>query len=169
MPHVALSDCGVYARWLFDNPNCSNGMDLEVAAAHVPYAELAQAFTAVTGKPAQYIDTTLDEYWTNGVFAKAAAAPAGYNSDLKDPAAMTIRQNFTGFWNMWKHSGGNKGVVQRDYALLDEIFPGRIKSAEEWFRKEEERGGKGSLWERVQPENLKPILKIAEDNRRGRL
>ena len=53
---------------------------------------------------------------------------------------------------MWKNSGGNKGVVRRDYKLLDQIFPGRIKSAEEWFRKEEERLGKGSLWDRVQPE-----------------
>jgi len=144
-------------------------MDLEVATDHVHYADLAKAFSAVTGKPAQYIDMSLEDYWTKGVFAKAAAQPSGYNSSLDDPAAMTIQQNFTGFWNMWKNSGGNKGVVRRDYKLLDQIFPGRIKSAEEWFRKEEERLGKGSLWDRVQPEGLKPVLKIAEDGRRGKL
>jgi hypothetical protein len=45
--------------------------------------------------------------------------------------------------------------VKRDYALLDEIHPNRIRSAEEWFRREDQLGrelGKGSLWERVQPE-----------------
>ena len=55
---------------------------------------------------------------------------------------MTIKQNFTGFWNMWKASGGNRGVVRRDYELLDEIFPARVKSAEQWFRREDERGRK---------------------------
>jgi hypothetical protein len=144
-------------------------MDLEVATAHVPYTELAKAFTAVTGKPAQYIDTSLEDYWSKGVFARQADLPSGYNSNLEDPAAMTIKQNFTGFWNMWKNSGGNRGVVRRDYKLLDEIFPGRIKSAEEWLRREEARDGKGSLWERVQPKGLKPVLKIAEDGRRGKL
>src|SRR6266536_356205 len=88
VPHIALSDCGVYVRWLFDNPSRANGMDLEVATDHVHYADLAKAFAAVTGKPAQYIDVTLDDYWTKGVFAKAAAQPSGYNSSLDDPAAM---------------------------------------------------------------------------------
>jgi hypothetical protein len=40
---------------------------------------------------------------------------------------------------------------------------------EQWLRHEDERGrqqGKGSLWERVQPENLfksTPLLKLSED------
>jgi hypothetical protein len=42
---------------------------------------------------------------------------------------MSIRDNFTGFWNLWKH-----GIVERNYPLLDEIHPNRIRSAEEWFR-----------------------------------
>src|SRR5246127_1488163 len=42
--HVALEDCGFYARWLFDNPGRANGMDLEVAIEHVKYADLAAAF-----------------------------------------------------------------------------------------------------------------------------
>ncbi|MFZ0718798.1 MAG: NmrA family protein, partial [Mycobacterium sp.] len=44
--------------------------------------------------------------------------------------------------------------------------------AEEWFRREEQLGqklGKGSLWERVQPDNQTPILKIGEDMRTGKL
>jgi len=83
---------------------------------------------------------------------------------------MSVRSNFTGFWNLWKDSKGNEGVIKRDYALLDEIFPGRIKSAEEWFRSEDEKGrkdGGGGLWDRVQ--SLKPVLKLTEDGRKGKL
>jgi hypothetical protein len=172
--HVALDDCAHYVRWMFDNPDKINGQDLEVAIEHVDYRNLAKAFEKVTGHRARYIETSLDEYWTKGNTAAAAKAPSGYNSDLNDPAAMTFKQNFTGFFNTWKHSWGNnkQSVIKRDYALLDQIHPNRIKSAEEWFKREDEKGrreGKGGLWDRVQKENLKPILKIAEDGRRGRL
>ena len=170
VPHVALEDCGYYVRWLFDHPERANGMDLEVAIEHVMYANLAAAFEKVTGHPAQYIDTTLDTYWRKGPFSRRADVPAGYNADPNDKSTMSVRDNFTGFWNVWKH-----GIVERDYAFLDEIHPNRIKTAEEWFRREDQLGrelAKGSLWERVQPENWRPdspILKGTTDRRQGKL
>lgn len=169
VPHVALEDCGHYARWLFDNPERANGMNLEVAISHVEYATLAKSFEAVTGHPAQYIDTDLETYWSGSLKA-AADLPCGYNADLHDKSTMSFRENFTGFWNLWKH-----GIIERDYALLDEIHPSRIRTVEEWLRREDRLGralGKGSLWERVQPENLlssPPILKLSEDKRKGSL
>ncbi|EEU36403.1 uncharacterized protein NECHADRAFT_52693 [Fusarium vanettenii 77-13-4] len=167
--HVDLDDCGYYVRWLFEHQKRANGMDLEVAIDLISYNDLAKAFEKVSGHPARYIDTDLDTYWTSGPLGDGTPS-SGYNSDLNDPAAMTIRQNFTGFWNIWKASGGNKGLVQRDFKLLDEIHPGRVKSAEEWFRKEEKKGiehGLGDLWDRVN--NLRPVLKLVEDRRKGRL
>jgi hypothetical protein len=169
VPHVALEDCGYYARWLFDNAERANGMNLEVAIEHVDYRKLAEAFEKVTGHPARYIDTDLDTYW-NGPLKMAASLPAGYNADPNDKSTMTFRDNFTGFWNVWKY-----GVVQRDYALLDEIHPRRIKTVEQWLRREDQLGreqGKGSLWERVQAESLfklPPLLKLTEDKRKGTL
>lgn len=169
VPHVSLEDCGYYVRWIFDNPDRSNGMNLEVAVEHVKYADLAAAFEKVTGHPARYIDTDLETYW-NGPLKAAASRPAGYNADPNDKSTMSFRDNFTGFWNVWKY-----GVVKRDYALLDEIHPNRIRSAEQWLRREDELGralGKGSLWERIQPENFRketPILKGSEDGRKGKL
>src|ERR1700756_5685363 len=80
VPHVALEDCGYYARWLFDNPERASGMNLEVAIEQVRYHELAGAFERVTGHPARYIDTELDAYWS-GPLKMAAALPAGYNAD----------------------------------------------------------------------------------------
>lgn len=169
VPHVALEDCGYYVRWLFDHPQRANGLDLEVAIEHVNYRKLAEAFENVTGHPARYIDTDLDTYWA-GPLKAAAHLPTGYNADPADKSTMSFRDNFTGFWNIWKH-----GIIQRDYALLDEIHPRRIRTVEEWLTREDQRGralGMGSLWERVQPENMyssAPLLKLSEDKRKGLL
>lgn len=167
VPHVALEDCGHYARWLFDNPDRANGMNLEVAIEHVEYQKLAEAFERVTGHPARYIDTDLDSYWS-GPLGMVAGLPAGYNADPKDKSTMSFRDNFTGFWNVWKHN-----VIQRNYALLDEIHPNRIRSVEEWLRRSEQLSrelGKGGLWDRILPENFyksPPLLKMIEDGRSG--
>lgn len=169
VPHVAIEDCGYYVRWLFDNARRANGMNLEVAIDDVRYADLAAAFERVTGHPARYIDVDMQTYW-NGPLNAVADAPAGYNADPNDKSTMSFRDNFTGFWNIWEHR-----VVTRDYALLDEIHPNRIRSVEQWLRREDQLGraqGKGSLWERVQPDNWRsdsPVLKSSEDLRTGAL
>ncbi|EFY84568.1 hypothetical protein J3459_012787 [Metarhizium acridum] len=167
--HVDLDDCAHYVRWLFDHQARANGMNLEVAIDLIDYRDLARAFETVTGHAARYIDTSLDEYWTSGPMG-TGGRPAGYNADPEDPATMSLRANFTGFWNMWKYSGGNEGVIRRDFQLLDEIHPNRVKTAEQWFRREEEKSkelGTPSLWERAN--NLRPVLKGLEDGREGRL
>lgn len=51
---------------------------------------------------------------------------------------MTYRENFTAWWKFW---GGGLGA-NRNMALMDEIYPGRIKTVEEWMRKVNYRGGK---------------------------
>lgn len=182
---MALSDCGAYVRWLLDNPSRANGMDLEVAIAHMSYSEIAAAFAKVTGKQARYVSVSFPEYFKTfggresfmsvlknprmGLVSKlrfgfsfSTKQPSSYNADPADPATLSFETNFTGFWNIWRASKGNKGVIQRDYGLLDEIHPNRIKSAEEWFRKEAE---KGDLWERLN--NTAPILKWSEDGAKG--
>ena len=167
VPHVSLEDCGYYVRWLFDHPERANGMDLEVAIDDVAYADLAAAFEKVTGHPARYIDTDLDTYWADGRRNALADTPAGYNADPNDKSTMSFRNNFTGFWNLWKFR-----IVKRDYSLLDEIHPNRISSVEQWLRREDQLGrelGKGGLWERIQSENSTPLLKSGEDKRTGKL
>jgi hypothetical protein len=169
VPAVALEDCGYYVKWLFDHPERANGMNLDVAIEHVNFHKLAEAFSKVTGKPARYIDTSFDDYFAT---VPVADLPTGYNADIKDPATMKYRDNFTGWWNLWRNSAGNKGLIKKNYELLDEIYPGRIKTAEEWFRHEDKRGrelGLGSLWERVQPEKIGVVLKLHEDRREGAL
>jgi hypothetical protein len=156
MPLAALEDCGHYVRWQFDNPDRANGMDLTTAIAPVGFNDLAIAFERVTGHRAQYIDVSLDEYWKNGALSTIGHLPAGSDADPNDPSTMSMKQNFTGFWNAFKHN-----LVKVDYDLLDEIHPNRIKSAEDWLRLQDEawkNSGKGSLWDGVQPENIIPVF-----------
>ncbi|KAK6596548.1 NmrA-like family protein [Botrytis cinerea] len=126
VPHVSLEDCGPYVRWLFDHSDRSNGMDLAVAIANISYSEMATAFEKVTGHPAQYIDTEFDKFFER--FGPQVDAPAGFNADPKDKATMTFKRNFTGWWMQFRDR-----VLDRDYTLLDEIHPGRIRSAEEFL------------------------------------
>jgi hypothetical protein len=137
VPLIHLEDLGVYARYLFDNPRTTNGLDLKIATQHVHWADLAAAFTKVTGKPATYLDVTLDDYFDNYYPAgrKAVDRKIGTSVDKKDKTLQTWRQNFSGFWTLFKHSGGNRGAVRRDYEMMDRIFPDRVKSVEEWMRK----------------------------------
>ena len=170
VPHYALEDGGHYVKWIFDNPERANGIDLEVAIDHIDYESVAAAFQKVTGHPGRFVNCTLDQYFVG--YGPRADGPAGYNADPNDPATLTFRENFSGFWRMWQNSAGNAGVIKRDYKLLDEIHPNRIKSVEEWFEREEKKGqeqGLGSLWDRIQPNKQKPILKLAEDRGKGRL
>jgi hypothetical protein len=171
IPFTAVDECGVYVKYLFDHVDEADGLDLQVAVEHVTFDAYVAAFTKVTGKPARWIDVDVDGHM-DYVFGPKADTPCGYNADPADPATMTLRQNFTAWFNLWRHSGGNTGMVQRDYAILDRIHPQRSKTVEEWLRKEHEKGvraGLGSLWDRVQPENLGHVLKLTEDGRAGKI
>ncbi|KAJ8062331.1 hypothetical protein OCU04_008879 [Sclerotinia nivalis] len=170
VPHVSLDDCEYYARWLFDHPDESDGMDLEVAIDHIHYEDMAAAFEKATGKPARYIDVPKDIYLKH--MPVSDDEPAGYNADPNDPATMSFKDNFSGFWTMWANSGSNKGVIRRDYALMDKIHPNRIKTAEEFFRREDKKllaAGRGGLFEAIQTNSLATILKMSADNRTGKL
>ncbi|KAK9242159.1 hypothetical protein V1506DRAFT_563140 [Lipomyces tetrasporus] len=140
-PKLHFDDCG-YFKWLFDHPERANGMDLDVAIEHATYTKVAEAFQKVTGKPARYIDTSFDDYFAA---TPVAELPTGYNSDPKDPATMKYRDNFTGWWNLWRHSAGNKGLIRKNYELLDEIHPGRIRTVEECLGARTSEGGTWGL------------------------
>jgi uncharacterized protein YbjT (DUF2867 family) len=127
-PLVYLEDYGAYARWLLDTPTRSNGLELHVAIEDIAWKDLAKAFTEVTGKKAVYKDVTLDEYFQYGPLSAAPDSLIGNSGSPGEPTLQTYRQNFSGFWNAWKAE-----LTKRDYALLDEILPERVKSVKEWM------------------------------------
>lgn len=109
------------------------GLDLEIATAHVGWQELARSFMRVTGKPAVYKPLTEDQYFGS---LGGGTWKVGHSATVKgDPTLLTFRENFGGWWQLWKDSGDNKGTIRRDYPFLDEILPSRVKSVEEWMRK----------------------------------
>jgi uncharacterized protein YbjT (DUF2867 family) len=128
-PLIYLEDYGKYARWMFDNPAKSTGLELHVATEDIAWSDLAAAFTEVTGKRAVYKDVTLDQYFSMGIFVDPEVKVGGVMVG-DDSTLFSVRQNFTGFWNTWKDD-----LSHRDYKLLDEILPGRVKSVKEWMVK----------------------------------
>lgn len=132
VPFIHLDDLGPYVHWIYSNINRSAGMNLKVAVEHVSYSYLAEVFTKVTGKPARYQNVTLEEWFRSGPMSPVADKKLGSGDD---PTLLTYRQNFSAWWTLYQRSGGNKGILRRDYELLDKIFPRRVRSLEQWMRK----------------------------------
>jgi uncharacterized protein YbjT (DUF2867 family) len=128
-PLIYLEDYGAYARWIFDNPSRSKGLELHVGTEDIAWKDVAAAFTAVTGKKAVYRDVTLNEYFKMAIWPSPDAV-VGHSARPDDPTLFTVRENFSGFWNTWKDN-----LTKRDYRLLDEILPTRLKSVREWMEK----------------------------------
>jgi uncharacterized protein YbjT (DUF2867 family) len=139
LPLIYLQDYGAYARWILDNPARSNGLELHVGTEDIAWKDLAAAFTAVTGLKAIYKDVTLDEYFQLG-FWPNPDAKLGYSARPDDPTLFTVRENFSGFWNTWKDN-----LTKRDYQLLDDILPTRVKSVKEWMEKTGYKGQPASV------------------------
>ncbi|KAL7947035.1 hypothetical protein V8C42DRAFT_352448 [Trichoderma barbatum] len=128
-PLIHLEDYGAYARWMFDTPARSNGLNLHVATEDIDWNDLAASFTELTGKKAIYRSVTLDQYFKLGAMPNLDAK-LGHSADPDDPTLQTFRESFSGFWNNWKDE-----LSKRDYNLLDEILPTRVKSVGEWMKK----------------------------------
>lgn len=138
-PMIYLEDLGRYAKWLFDHPDRANGMNLKIATEQVGWADVAKSFTEITGKKAIFKDITLEEYFALPLFPNPDAK-VGHSVGHDDTTLQSYRQNFSGFWNTWKAN-----VLVRDYALLDEILPTRVKSVGEWMKLTKYSGERGSV------------------------
>ncbi|KKP01555.1 hypothetical protein THAR02_06340 [Trichoderma harzianum] len=128
-PLMHLEDYGKYVRWAFDTPARSNGLNLHIGTEDVNWGDLAATFTELTGKRAVYKDFTLDEYFNRGTVPDPERK-VGHSADPNDPTLLTYRQSYGGFWNCWKDE-----LSKRDYDLLDDILPTRVKSVREWMKK----------------------------------
>lgn len=137
-PLIYLEDYGRYARWIFDNPAQSNGREFHVGTEDITWSDLAAVFSEVTGKKAVYEDITLDEYFKLGLLDPNAIV--GHSTDPNDSTLQTYRENFSGFWNTWKDN-----LTKRDYELLDQILPTRVKSVKEWMEKTGYSGNPASV------------------------
>jgi hypothetical protein len=142
MPMVHLDDFARYVHWAYQTPGQSNGLRLGIATAPVSGQGMASAFTAVTGKSAKYVDIPIN-MWLEKAFGELPNGPntkIGYRTAHDSALLQTYAENFTNWFNLYKASSGNTGLLRRDYARLDKILPDRVKSLEEWMRKAEYKG-----------------------------
>jgi uncharacterized protein YbjT (DUF2867 family) len=135
IPYTCLDDLGYYVRWILTHPEKSAGLDVKLSVEHVSLKQLASTFTQVTGKPAKATNVTIDEWFKESGFGKNLDHKIGSSSALNDPSLLTVYQNFSAWWRLYQGSGGNKGILKRDYELLDEIHPQRTKSLKQWMER----------------------------------
>lgn len=132
MPMIYLEDFGRYVLWVLQNPEKSAGLTLGVATEHVTFPHLVESFTTVTGKPARYNDIPVED-WVQRVFG---GLPQGVNTKIggiaygNDDTLMTYGDNFSHWMNVYRAN-----VIKKDYELLDEILPDRVRSVGEWIQK----------------------------------
>jgi hypothetical protein len=117
---IHLDDLGEYARWVFDHPDQSAGLNLEIATAHTSFDEVARAFTKTTDLKATFVDMPL-QAWLDGM-ATGQASSAHQVDASTESGVLTWHQTFTGWWNIWRHSGGDHPLITRDYDLLDKVL-----------------------------------------------
>ncbi len=149
VPFIHVEDFGPYVDWALSNEGEANRMDFGIATAHITGPELAGALERASGRPTAYADIPAAA-WVAEAFKNLT--PHGADTKIgtrtvKDDNAllMTFGENFTNWWNLYKASAGNKGLVQRDYDLLDRLHPARIRTLDEWFRKTGWKGEEGSI------------------------
>lgn len=138
VPFIHLDDFGPYVSWALCHPDQSKGLTFGIAIAHISGPELAAAYTAATGQPATYTDVPITEWLTThfSELPHGADTKVGAQSTTdQDTLTLTFGQNFTNWWNLYRASADNEGLIKRDYEFLDEILADRVRSAEEWFRK----------------------------------
>lgn len=136
IPYTCLDDLGHYVRWIFENPERSAGLNLKQAVEHVSLQQLASTFTEATGKPAKSTNITIDEWFdVTGLTPTREHKISSTISSKDDTSLLTVYQNFSAWWRLYQRSGGNTGILRRDYGFLDEIHPQRTRSLKQWMQR----------------------------------
>lgn len=138
MVFIHLEDYGRYVEWMFRNPARSASLDLGIALAHVSGQDIADVFTATTNQPAVYQNVSFP-VWAQAAFGAFPNGPdtkVGFRSGKAvEELNMSSGKNFQNIFKLSKASKGHVGLIRRDYELLDEILPERVKSVKGWMMK----------------------------------
>ncbi|KAI0717245.1 nmrA-family protein [Cerioporus squamosus] len=124
VPMIALQDLGFFARYIFDNRAATSRQELEIASDWVSWDYLVKTFTAVTGKKAEYVPLSIDEWM--GLFLDTDRPLA--NERRRGDGTTTWRENFVRWWQLYRDD-----LIQRDFASLLRIHP-QLLTLEAWMR-----------------------------------
>jgi hypothetical protein len=144
VPMISLDDLGRYARWIFDNPERADGMNLETSTEHVTWNHLIESFMKVNpDKKAIRVDIPLEEYFESTGRKKDDPVTTAPDSEgAHDPTTQTFWEDFAAWWALYRDN-----IIKRDYKLLDEILPDRIRTVEEWMRLKKYNGSHKVLFQ----------------------
>ena len=133
VPMIALEDLGFFARYSFDHRAEVSAKDLEIATDWVSWDRLVATFTKVTGQKAEYLRQPLEgagSWFGNWLHTDYPVA----NERTYGDGSTTWRENFTGFWTMWRDD-----VNRRDWAWIRKTNP-KGYTLESWMRAKGYRG-----------------------------
>ena len=129
VPMIALSDLGFFARYTFDNRERTSRQELKIASDIVGWDYLARTFEKVTGRKAEVVYQTLDDWFGNFEGADDPVA-----NERQDDGSTTWRQNFSAWWALWRDD-----VISRDMAWVRKVHPEAL-TLERWMRKNDYTG-----------------------------
>jgi uncharacterized protein YbjT (DUF2867 family) len=136
IPYVHVDDLSYYVRWIFEHPEEAAGLNVGATIEHVSLDKLVDAFVQVVGKPARAVSPEIDDWFAEIGWDKFADLKVGVRTLREgDPSMVSVKDSFSNWWRLYQRSGGNKGLIRRDYAMLDRIHPQRISSVKAWMEK----------------------------------
>lgn len=118
LPLVALTDIGWWVRYILDTPSSSSGKDILLASEVTTFPEIVATFTKVTGLKAEYVDSSVDEYF--GLFE-------GGEGSMVPGYSVSWEENFRATWAIWRDGG-----VKRDMEWIRSVH--QPTTLETWMR-----------------------------------
>lgn len=85
---------------------------MEVVIDYVYYVDFVVVFECVIGFKVKFVDVSFEEYWIIGFMVVRVVVFVGYIVDINELGMLSVKDNFIGFWNLWRDLGNNKGVVK---------------------------------------------------------
>ena len=123
VPMTALADLGYFARYAFDHREETSGVDMKIASDMVGWDYLARTFEKVTGRRAEVVYQTVDEWFENFEGVEDPVA-----NERKHDGSTSWRQNFAAWWALWRDD-----VIVRDMVWVRRVHP-RALTLERWMR-----------------------------------
>lgn len=129
MPWITLSDLGVFALKIFQDPEYWSGRTLGGVSHFITGTEMAETLSRVAGVDARYEAVTYDEWVAELPFRDLPVAQ-------DDPDGIKHGENFRMWWPCWEDGTLDN---HRDMAELKNLHPG-LQSFEGWVRETDWNG-----------------------------
>jgi hypothetical protein len=131
MPIIPLENYGKAVKWALKHREESIGKVVLAAPFPLTFDQIAEATQKVSGKKAEFIQITVDEWMTNISSHINPEARLPWGASETDPTTFSFRKSFGAWWNLWKD---NRIFPKRaDTVYLDSGDIDSLKTLEDWM------------------------------------